>query len=164
MIVSAGSFLGRQASWTACNPDRGISHFRAGCLIGCAPRMLLAKGGSAGASLSHRCRGRNGDAGTMPEIGKSNHALFQNEAERRPPTRAAPSVLQSVRLKLIERLKPLQALHVRQAICCKAFPSCRHREQPLPVFLVAGISGHEPAFIGVAFVVLDLSHAPGPWS
>jgi len=43
---------------------------------------------------------------------------------------------------------------VRQAISCKAFPSCRHREQPLPLILVTGISGHEPAFIGVAFVVL----------
>jgi len=82
--VSAGWSLGRQASWTACILGRGMSHFRAGCLIECAPRKLLAKGGSARASHSHRCQGRAGDAGTMPEIGKSDHSLFQRETDASP--------------------------------------------------------------------------------
>ena len=88
---------------------------------------------------------------------------FKERPTQARPTRTASSELQFVPLKLIERLKPLQALHVRHAISCKAFPSFRHPDQPLPVFLVAGIPGHEPALIGVAFVVLDLSHGPDPW-
>ena len=38
VIVRAGWSLARQASWAACTPDKGLCHFRADCLIECAPR------------------------------------------------------------------------------------------------------------------------------